>query len=151
MSLRNGRLRRLRSHRVPPWWLDAKLGIFMHWTTASVPAFAPVDVDIGALVPSGATRRLARSPYAEWYENSLRFPDSPVARHHRETFGERPLRVFRGGLGGRPRAVGPRGMGRRVRASGARYVVFVTKHMDGYCLWPTDIANPNRPGWQLPP
>jgi len=53
MALRDPRLKALRRHRVPAWWLDAKLGIFVHWTPASVPAFAPVDVDIGELVRSG--------------------------------------------------------------------------------------------------
>ena len=37
---------------------------------------------------------MALSPYAEWYENSLRFPDSPVARHHREAYGDRPYAAF---------------------------------------------------------
>jgi alpha-L-fucosidase len=35
----------------------------------------------------------------------------------------------------------------RFAATGARYVVLVTKHMDGYCLWPTGVANPHRAGW----
>ena len=67
MPLRNAALKSLRAHRVPAWWLDAKLGIFVHWTPASVPAFAPVDVDIGKLVQSGQRDALAFSPYAEWY------------------------------------------------------------------------------------
>ena len=25
--------------------------------------------------------------------------------------------------------------------------MFVTKHMDGYCMWPTDVRNPHRAGW----
>ena len=50
MPLRGRQLAALRRHRVPSWWRDAKLGIFVHWTPASVPAFAPVDVDIGELV-----------------------------------------------------------------------------------------------------
>ena len=32
-------------------------------------------------------------------------------------------------------------------ASGAGYVVLVTKHHDGYCLWPSAVANPHMPGW----
>ncbi|MBW2374155.1 MAG: alpha-L-fucosidase, partial [Deltaproteobacteria bacterium] len=36
----------LRRHEVPAWFHDAKLGIFVHWTLASVPAWAP---DEGAL------------------------------------------------------------------------------------------------------
>ena len=42
MSTRS-ELKALRRHRVPTWWSDAKLGIFVHWTPASVAGFAPVD------------------------------------------------------------------------------------------------------------
>jgi alpha-L-fucosidase len=49
-SGRSGLVRQVRRHPVPAWWRDAKLGIFVHWTPASVPAFAPVGVDMGALL-----------------------------------------------------------------------------------------------------
>src|SRR6185503_15336115 len=94
MPLRNPVLRHLRRRRIPTWWQDAKLGIFVHWTPASVPAFAPVDIEIGELVKAGQRDALKYSPYAEWYENSLRFPDSPVARHHREVWNNRPYEMF---------------------------------------------------------
>src|SRR5215467_4434000 len=42
----------------PAWFSDAKFGIFIHWGTYSVPAYAPV-------IPG----KLA---YAEWYWNALR-------------------------------------------------------------------------------
>ncbi len=148
--MRDRQLRALRAHRVPAWWLDAKLGIFVHWTPASVPAFAPVDVDIGQLVQSGRHDALADSPYAEWYENSLRFPNSPVARHHREVYGDRPYERFAddwvAGLAGWD----PEAWAARFAETGARYVVFVAKHMDGYCMWPTEVPNPQRPGWHSP-
>jgi len=32
-------------------------------------------------------------------------------------------------------------------AAGARYVVLVTKHHDGYALWPSGVPHPSRPGW----
>jgi alpha-L-fucosidase len=147
MTLRNPQLKALRGHRVPAWWLDAKLGIFVHWTPASVPAFAPVDVDIGELVQSGRRDALAFSPYAEWYENSLRFPDSPVARHHREVYGNRPYGQFAADWEAALDQWDPQEWAARFAATGARYVVFVTKHMDGYCMWPTDVANPHRAGW----
>ncbi len=147
MPLRNPELRELRRHRVPAWWSDAKLGIFVHWTPASVPAFAPVDVDIGALVQAGQRDALASCPYAEWYENSLRFPDSPAARHHREVYGARPYAEFAGEWEAGLESWDPQEWARRFAATGARYVVLVTKHMDGYCLWPTDVPNPHRRGW----
>jgi len=147
MPVRNPQLRALRGHRVPAWWLDAKLGIFVHWTPASVPAFAPVDVDIGKLVQSGRRDALAFSPYAEWYENSLRFPGSPVARHHREVYGDRPYTRFAGDWEAALDQWDPQEWAARFAATGARYVVFVTKHMDGYCMWPTDVPNPRRAGW----
>jgi alpha-L-fucosidase len=147
MALRNSQLKALRGHRVPAWWCDAKLGIFVHWTPASVPAFAPVDVDVGKLVASGQHDALASCPYAEWYENSLRFPDSPVARHHREVYGDRPYVEFAAEWEAGLDQWDPQAWAARFAATGARYVVLVTKHMDGYCLWPSDVPNPRRPGW----
>jgi alpha-L-fucosidase len=147
MPLRDAQLQRLRQHRVPAWWLDAKLGIFVHWTPASVPAFAPVDVDIGELVQAGRRDAFAYSPYAEWYENSMHFPDSPVARHHREVYGDRPYTRFADEWEAALEQWDPHAWAARFAATGARYVVLVTKHMDGYCLWPSDVVNPRRAGW----
>ncbi len=147
MPLRNQQRKALRSHRVPAWWSDAKLGIFVHWTPASVPAFAPVDVDIGELVQSGKRDALAWCPYAEWYENSLRFPDSPVTLHHREVYGERPYAQFAADWEAGLDQWDAQEWATRFAATGARYVVFVSKHMDGYCMWPTNVPNPHRPGW----
>lgn len=145
--LQDRALRALRRHRVPAWWSDAKLGIFVHWTPASVPAFAPVDSDIAELLRSGRPDALAFSPYAEWYENSLRFPDSPVARHHRRTYGDRPYERFVDDWVAGLEAWDPQTWAADFAATGARYVVFVAKHMDGYCMWPTQVPNPARPGW----
>ena len=141
-------LKRLRQHRVPAWWLDAKLGIFVHWTIASIPAFAPVDVDIGELVQSGrrdalsfvAVRRVVRELVA--LPRQSRSRDTTVrSTATAPTSRSRPS--------GRPgsSAWDPDAWAARFAATGARYVVFVTKHMDGYCLWPTGVRNPHRPGW----
>jgi alpha-L-fucosidase len=135
---------------VPAWWRDAKLGIFVHWTMASVPAFAPVGDDMGGLVGSSRRDAFAWSPYTEWYENSLRFPDSPAARHHRVTYGDRPYAAFRGAFEEGIARWDPEAWATRFAATGARYVVLVAKHHDGYCLWPTGIGNPRRPGWHSP-
>jgi alpha-L-fucosidase len=150
MAVRNATLHRLRRHRIPAWWQDAKLGIFVHWTIASVPAFAPVGTDFSSLLKSERRDAYSLSPYVEWYENSLRFPDSPVARHHRETYGERSYESFRPEWEAGLEQWDPAAWAEQFRASGARYIVFVAKHADGYCLWPTDVANPRRPGWHCP-
>lgn len=147
MSLRDQTLARLRRHRVPAWWSDAKFGIFLHWTPASVPAFAPVDDEIGEMLQSGRRDTFSYSPYSEWYENSLRFPDSPVARHHRETYGSRSYQSFASDWEAGLEQWEPEEWAAQFAAAGAKYVVFVSKHHDGYCLWPTDVPNPNRPGW----
>ena len=40
---------------LPSWFDDAKLGIFVHWTAASVPAFAPVTESPSAVVELDVT------------------------------------------------------------------------------------------------
>jgi alpha-L-fucosidase len=147
VAIRDGRLAQLRHHAVPAWWLDAKLGVFVHWTMAAVPAFAPAGDDMGGLIGSGRRDAFAWSPYTEWYENSIRFADSPAARHHRDTYGAQPYAAFRPAF---ESAIGdwdPGTWAAAYAATGARYVVLVAKHHDGYCLWPTDVDNPRRPGW----
>jgi alpha-L-fucosidase len=74
-----------------------------------------------------------------------------VARYHREHYGERPYASFREDFerGGIAR-FDPDAWADAFRAAGARYVVFVTKHHDGYCLWPSRVPNPRRPGWASP-
>ena len=146
MSAR-GDLRELRRHRVPGWWSDAKLGIFVHWTPASVPGWAPVDSDVGSLMAAGAPDALAANPYTEWYENSLRFPDSPVSRHHRETHGSKPYSAFAAEYCAALQSWDPDDWARRFAATGARYVVLVAKHHDGWCLWPSAVPNPRRGNW----
>lgn len=136
-----------RRGQVPAWWADAKLGIFVHWVPASVPGFAPTDREIGALLASDEAEPLSTIPYSEWYENSLRFPDSPVARHHRATYGDRPYAAFADDFVAGLATWDPEDWARRFAATGARYVVLVAKHHDGWCLWPSSVPNPHRAGW----
>jgi len=119
----------------------------VHWTPASVPGFAPTTAEIGDLLASRDPAAMARSPYTEWYENSLRFPGSPAARHHAEVYGAKPYRDFAGDWADALDGWDPDDWAERFAATGARYVVLVTKHHDGYCLWPTDVTNPKLVGW----
>jgi alpha-L-fucosidase len=139
--------REVRDHRAAEWWRDAKLGIFVHWIPASVPGFAPTTAEIGELLETRDPTALAHSPYTEWYENSLRFPDSPASRFHAETYGDRSYRSFGRDWEDALAGWDPDGWAARFAATGARYVVLVTKHMDGYCLWPSGVTNPQLADW----
>jgi alpha-L-fucosidase len=88
-------LESVRRHAVPDWYHDAKLGIFIHWSLSSVPGFATREHDITELLREKPAQMNELSPYAEWYQNALQFPDSPAAKYHREKYGGRPYADFR--------------------------------------------------------
>ncbi|MGW8265387.1 MAG: alpha-L-fucosidase [Longimicrobiales bacterium] len=114
----------LRSRPDPEWFLDAKLGIFIHWGVYSVPAFS------------------GKEDYAEWFVRGLQLGDTLRTRFLRENYGPdfqyrdfAPL--FKAEL------FDPAEWADLFRRSGARYVVLVSKHHDGYALWPSRYS----PGW----
>ena len=135
----------LADHETPGWWRDAKLGIMMHWSLSSVPAWAPPG-NILDLLRDRPQDALAHTPYAEWYENSLKFPNGPTATWHRERWGERAYASFQAEFERGLADWSPEPLLDLVEASGARYFVPITKHHDGYCLWPTATPNPMRGG-----
>ncbi len=107
----------------PQWFSDAKLGIFIHWGVYSVPAFA------------------SKEGYSEWYYRGLMTSDDRKAFQER-IYGkdfryEDFVPMWKGELWD------PNEWAELFKKSGARYVLLVTKHHDGYCLWPSAYA----PGW----
>jgi alpha-L-fucosidase len=143
-------LEQLRARPLPAWYDDAKLGVFVHWTMASVPAFAPREHEITELLRTRYDTMQVDVPYTEWYENSLRFPESAVSRYHREHHAGQAYADFREAFEAAIAEFDPESWADDFAAAGARYVVLVTKHHDGYCLWPSSVANPRRPGWASP-
>jgi len=114
----------LRSRPYPQWFRDAKLGIFIHWGVYSVPAYSD------------------KEQYAEWFLRGLQTGDSLRIRFMRDVYGEgftyrdfAPL--FKAEL------FDPAEWSELFRKAGARYVVLVSKHHDGYSLWPDKL----QPGW----
>jgi len=114
----------LRARPYPQWFQDAKLGIFIHWGVYSVPAYG------------------GKESYGEWFLRGLQVGDTLRTRFMREHYGEdftysdfAPL--FRAEL------FDPDEWADLFRRSGARYVVLVSKHHDGYALWPSRYA----PNW----
>ena len=107
----------------PQWFSDAKLGIFIHWGVYSVPAFA------------------SKEGYAEWYYRGLMTNDDRKAFQER-IYGkdfqyEDFVPMWKAELWN------PDEWAELFEKSGAKYVLLVSKHHDGYCLWPSQYA----PGW----
>lgn len=139
-----------RSRDTPPWFDEAKLGIFIHWGPASVPAFAAGEPlqqgELEDLLMADSPRR--ELPYAEWYLNAKSYPGSPTAAHHAREYGDAPYTDFQAPFEQRvDESWDPNAWAELFERAGARYVVLVTKHHDGYTLWPSDVTNPNRDGW----
>ncbi|MBR4391877.1 MAG: alpha-L-fucosidase [Bacteroidales bacterium] len=104
----------------PQWFSDAKLGIFIHWGVYSVPAFA------------------SKEGYAEWYYRGLMTSDDRKAFQER-IYGkdfqyEDFVPMWKAELWN------PDEWAELFEKSGAKYVLLVSKHHDGYCLWPSQYA-----------
>lgn len=138
----------VRQHQVPPWYEDAKLGIFVHWGLYSVPGWAPHGADIDKQVAEkGWETMFANNPYAEWYLNTLRLGDTQTRRHHIATYGENfTYDDFAPLFDQAVARWNPDDWAALFAQVGARYVVLTTKHHDGYLLWPSQVTSPHKSG-----
>jgi alpha-L-fucosidase len=119
----------------PAWFSDAKFGIFIHWGTYSVPAYAPV-------LPG----KLA---YAEWYWNALTNGRSnPKADElqkgtwafHQKVYGrDFPYQDFAPLF--KAELFDPDHWADVFARSGAKYVALTSKHHEGFALWPSKEAS----------
>ncbi|MBB6733814.1 alpha-L-fucosidase [Cohnella zeiphila] len=136
----------LNAHPVPEWFQDAKFGIFIHWGPYSVPGFAPLG-HFAETLKNDYDRAMLVYPYAEGYWNAMKDPATPTAQYHKAKYGDMPYqgfkRMFTEGL----KNWDPSAWARVFSEAGAQYVVIVSKHHDGFCLWPTEVKNPREPNW----
>ena len=136
----------IRKHEVPQWYQDAKFGIFIHWSLFSIPAWAPGSgKNLAELSEEdeGFANSMKNSPYAEWYLNTSRIEGSPTNIHHKEVYGkEFDYFDFQKQFEEQNRSMNAEKWADFFKESGAKYVVLVTKHHDGYCLWPSEYKNP---------
>ena len=118
----------LNARPYPQWFADAKLGIFVHWGLYSVPAYA------------------GKEGYAEWFYRGLMTGD-PERRRIMSLYADTTLPVFDQYKEltkyWHAELWDPQEWARMFREAGAKYVVLVTKHHDGYCLW----DSPQQPQW----
>ena len=102
----------------PKWFKDAKLGIFIHWGLYSVPSYG------------------GKESYGEWYLRGLQMNDSLRTNFMKNTYGQHftykdfaPL--FKAEL------FDPDEWAKLFQKAGAKYIMLVSKHHDGYALWPS--------------
>ncbi len=143
-------LESLNAHPVPDWYEDAKFGIFIHWGLFSIPAFATKSGSISDAFRDNYDIAVALTPYCEWYWNAIKVPESDSAKHHAEVYGNAPYQDFRGPFLKGLEQWKPDEWADLFASAGAQYVVLVTKHHDGYCLWPSGVNNPHQEGWTTP-
>ena len=137
------------THKVPAWFDNAKLGIFIHWGLYSVPAWAPNSGNLGETQETGNwTDWFAQNPYAEWYANTMRIAGSPTQRHHFDTYGHGfAYTDFAPMFNEAVEAWDPEEWASFFKQVGARYVVLTSKHHDGFLLWPSTHPNPFHDGY----
>ncbi len=108
----------LKTHELPEWFDDAKLGIFIHWGIYSVPAYKN-----------------------EWYPRFMYTEGHDIYKHHTETYGPPWEFGYKDFL---PDFTAenwdPERWGRLFREAGARYVVPVAEHHDGFAMWDSELT-----------
>jgi alpha-L-fucosidase len=148
----------LATHPLPAWFDDGKLGIMIHWGIFTIPAWAETVIDAGEWLccgkllepPDFGREFFTHIPYVEWYPNTILIDGSPAQLHHAATYGaDFPYESFRPEFEAAAAAWSADAWAELFRESGARYVVLVTKHHDGFALWPTGVPHPTRPGWNM--
>ena len=140
----------VRSHQVPDWYNDAKLGVFIHWGLYSVPGWAPRVPDIQELlVHRGPKQMLRENPYAEWYLNTMQIEGSSTQRYHLEEYGGGfAYDNFRSSFDASSSEADLDALTALCELVGARYVVLTTRHSDGFALWPSSVPHPAKGAYQ---
>ena len=137
------------SRLLPEWYNEAKFGIFIHWGLFSVPGWAYSEsgksiADIHEKHNPYAGQKY--NPYAEWYLNSLRIDGSPTQEYHEKVYGKNfRYEDFQKSFEEQTKSFDAGKWAELFKKAGARYAVMVTKHHDGYCLWPSEYPNPKNP------
>lgn len=136
----------LNTHPVPEWFEDAKFGVFIHWGLYSIPGFAPLG-SFAETLKTDYDRSMLVYPYAEGYWNAIKDPNTPSAQYHKAKYGNMPYQGFRQMFLDGLNEWEPSAWAKTFSDAGAKYVVIVSKHHDGFCLWPTKVNNPHEPNW----
>ncbi len=97
------------------WWREARFGMFVHWGLYS------------GLAGTWDGKPVATSGGMEWIQQRVKADT--------DTYANRAIPLFK------PTAVFAREWARLAKAAGARYVVFTTKHHDGFALHDSRVSD----------
>ena len=113
-----------KNREYPQWFSDAKLGIFIHYGLYSVPSYSD------------------KEQYAEWFYKGLISGDSLRINFQKEVFGENfEYRDYKDLF--KAELFNAAEWADLFAKSGAKYILFTSKHHDGYCMWDSEYAK----GW----
>jgi len=105
--------------KLPEWYADMKLGIFIHWGVYSVPSYG-----------------------SEWFWHSVECQNGNVAKFKDRVYGKDwPYPQFASLFNAE--LYDAKAWAKTIKSSGAQYVLPVAKHHDGFCMWNTSTS----PGW----
>ena len=111
----------LKAYKTPPWFEDAKFGIFIHWGVYSVPAFG-----------------------SEWYPREMYRSNTREFKHHIEKYGPQAKFGYKDFI---PQFKAEKFNATEwidlFKKSGAKYVVPVAEHHDGFAMYKTSLSKWN--------
>ncbi len=107
----------LSHHKVPDWYMNDKLGVFIHWGIYSVPAFGN-----------------------EWYSRGMYDKNAREFEHHRKTYGDQKTFGYKDFIPMfRAENFDAKAWIELFKKSGIRYVMPVAEHHDGFAMYETEF------------
>jgi len=111
-------IKKINERPYPEWFKDAKLGIFIHWGLYSVPSYG------------------GKESYSEWFLRGIQTGDSLRVKFMKDRYGQNfTYKDFANEF--KAELFNPDEWAELFNRAGAKYVVLVSKHHDGYTLWPS--------------
>jgi len=105
--------------QTPPWYADAKFGIFIHWGAYSVPAFV-----------------------SEWYPRNMYRQSTPEFQHHVATYGPHKDFGYKDFIPQfKAEKFDARAWARLFKDAGAKYVIPVAEHHDGFPMYDSALTD----------